>query len=34
MRERMAGKTMVLVFRAVGMVLVVAGVWTWLAGRG
>lgn len=34
MRERMAGKTMVLVFRAVGVVLVVAGVWTWLAGRG
>ncbi len=33
MRERMTGKALGRVFRALGVVLVVAGVWTWLAGR-
>lgn len=32
MRERMADKTLILLFRSLGVVLVLAGVWAWVVG--
>ncbi len=32
MREHMAGRTLLYLFRGLGVVLVLAGVWAWVAG--